>query len=371
MAKFSLNTAALVAAPKESIKNVESQSVTVDDFRMQNGETLPKLRIEYETYGTLNAFGNNAILVAHGYASSHHAAGFYRPGKAPIGVSELDRGWWDSLIGPGKAIDTDYFFVISSNMLGSSYGTTNPASINPKTNRPYGPDFPEITMVDIVAAQRALLDILGVKRLVAVAGSSYGGYLAFQWAVTYPTMMDGIVVAASAPKGVGNAQGVEKISAQLAQDPNWNNGWYARGSLNTVLTDMRIASLRQYGIEQQLTNQFPNEEERNDELRKLARSWAHVFDGHSLIVLRRAADFYDAQKDFKKIKAKLLYVLSTTDQLFPPSIAPTIMAQLKDNGIDVTYFELDSDMGHLAVSVDAEKWAPPLRAFLNTATRTP
>lgn len=374
MGIFLLNTPVALAADLErSIQGVESQSMVVDDFRLQNGKILPKLRIAYETYGTLDASKRNVILVTHGYMGSHHAAGVYRPGKAPIGVGETDRGWWDSLIGPGKAIDTNRFFIISSNMLGSSYGTTNPASINPITSKPYGPDFPEITMVDIVSAQHRLLQFLGIEHLVAVAGWSYGGYLAFQWAVTYPSMMDGIVVAASSPKGSGNAQGIEKIVNQFAKDPNWNNGWYYdRGGINKTLTEMRIAALRQYGNDRQLADKFSDATERNEALRKLAQAWANVFDGHSLIVLRRAADYYDAQKDFGKIKAKVLYVLSTTDKLFPPVIAPSILAQLRDSGVDATYFELNSDKGHLAVSVDAEKWAPALRTFLEKlAIRTP
>lgn len=357
----------LAAAAENSIKDVETRSVIINNLRLQNGQVIP-IQIAYETYGSLNKSGTNAILVAHGYASSHHAAGTYHPDKAPLGVSASEIGWWDTLIGPGKVFDTNQYFVISSNMLGSSYGSTSPASINPKTGKRYGPEFPEITMVDIVVAQRALLDALGVQRLVTVAGASYGGYLAFQWAVTYPDMMDSIVVAASAPKGVGNESGVEKIRAQLSHDPNWNNGWYGPGGIKTALTSMRIASLRQYGIDKQLAGRFPDQGARDEEIRRLARSWADVFDGHSLIALRRAADYYDAQKDFRNIRAKLLYVLSTTDQLFPPSIGPTVMKKLKDSGVNATYFEQESEMGHLAPYYDAATWVPALQAFLKQVT---
>src|SRR5438132_3406090 len=151
---------------------VEDQSFVITKFRLQNGAVIAEAKIAYETYGRLAADGKNAVLITHGYTSSHHAAG-HNPANGNL------PGWWDGLIGPGKAIDTDKLFVVSSNMLGSSAGSTNGASINPRTGKPYGLDFPPITVDNIVAAEKALLDDLGVKHLVAVAGPSYGGYPAF------------------------------------------------------------------------------------------------------------------------------------------------------------------------------------------------
>src|SRR3970282_117242 len=160
------------------------------------GEVLPALTLAYEAYGRLAADGRNAVLVTHGFTSSQHAAGKHAP------ADEAARRW-DGLIGPGKAIDTDRFFVVASNMLGSSYGSTAPASLNPATGRPYGPDFPDITLRAIVGAQKAMLDALGVRHLVAVAGPSYGGFQAFQWAVTYPEFVSGVVPVVTAPRGSG------------------------------------------------------------------------------------------------------------------------------------------------------------------------
>lgn len=170
---------------------VEVKSFITRDFRLQSGEVLPELKLAYETYGALASEGHNAILIAHGYTSSQHAAGANAAGEV---------GWWDGLIGPGKPIDTDEYFVVSSNMLGSSFGSTAPASINPKTGKRYGPDFPAISVVDMVRAQHALLESLVVKHLIAVAGPSYGGYQAFQWGVAYPHDMDGIVAVVTAPR---------------------------------------------------------------------------------------------------------------------------------------------------------------------------
>src|SRR5579864_8329737 len=173
----------IAALRTEDLGAVEDKFFTLRDFRLVNGEVMPEATIAYETYGRLAPHGRNAVLCTHGYTGSHHFAG-----RNPANGGQP--GSWDGLIGRGKAIDTDKLFVVASNMLGSSYGSTNAASTNPKTGEPYGPDFPAITIRDIVAAQKALLGSLGVSHLVAVAGPSYGGYQAYQWAVTYPDFMD-------------------------------------------------------------------------------------------------------------------------------------------------------------------------------------
>lgn len=349
-----------------SLENVESKVLTLRDFKLEKGKSLPEVKIAYETYGTLDPSGRNAVLVTHGYTSSHHAAGRYAKGKAAQGTSETDLGWYDKLIGPGKAIDTDKLFVVSSNMLGSSFGSTNPASINPETGKPYGPDFPEITLVDIIGAQKQLLDSLGVKHLVAVVGGSFGGYQAFQWGVTYPDYMNGVVATVTAPRGSGGEKAVRDLTARLAKDPNWNGGWYYdKGGIPTALNEIRVATLKNYGIEQQLADKgVAAGPEREEAIRKAAEPWVRNFDGHSLIVLRRASVNFDAERDFGKMKAKVLYVISTTDKLFPPSIVPGVMDKLKAAGVDATYFELVSDKGHMAAGVDGDKWAPALAAFM-------
>lgn len=344
---------------ENSLTGVESKIFTTRDFRLENGSVLPEVKIAYETYGQLAGDGRNCMLVTHGYTSDHHAAG-------KRANSRSEPGWWDPLIGPGKPIDTNRLFVVSSNMLGSSYGSTNPASINPSTGKPYGPDFPEISLVDIVTAERALLDYLGVKHLIAVAGPSFGGYQTFQWGVTFPDFMDGLVPVVSAPKGSGGEKAVNDLIAQLSKDPNWNGGrYYDRGGITRVLTDMRVETLKRYGVEAQLASAFPDPQAREKAIRKLAEPWAKTFDGHSLVVLRRASVRFDAEKDFAKVRAKVLYVLSRTDKVFPPSIAPAVMEKLKTAKVEATYFEIDSELGHLASGLDAAKWAPVLREFMN------
>lgn len=345
---------------------VESRLFSTADFALESGVVLPELTVAYETYGTLAPDGRNAVLAVHGYTSSHHAAGRYRTGGAPKGLRDDAVGTWDKLIGPGKAIDTERLFVVSSNMLGSAHGTTGPASRNPKTGKPYGPDFPRHTVADTVRAQKALLDHLGVKHLVAVAGPSYGGYQAFQWAVSFTDFMHGIVAAVSSPKHLRAPQATQLLIDELARDPNWNGGWYYdKGGVLPTLLQVRINVLKSYGVADQLAARFPDPAAREQAIADLARPWAEGFDANSLVVLRRALETFDTTAQFDRIRAKVLYVISRTDQLFPPSIVPGVMQTLKAAGVDARYFELDSDLGHLASGQDGDKWAPVLAQFMS------
>ncbi len=346
------------ANPPDSLESVLSRTFTVPAFKLESGQVLPELTLAYETYGRLAPDGRNAILVTHGFTSNHHAAGKYA-------VTDPTAGWWDGLIGPGKAIDTDRYFVVSSNMLGSSYGSTAPASQNPKTGKPYGPDFPDITLRDIIGAQKVLLEGLGVQHLVAVAGPSYGGYQAFQWAVTYPTFMSGVVPVVSAPKGSGGDASVKTLHDRFATDPNWNGGWhYDRGGIFPTLLQLRIETLERYGQNEVLARTIADPEQRSARLRQLAETWARRFDPNSMIVLRKAAVKFDAERDFSRVRAKVLYVLSRTDKIFPPSIAPGVMDKLSRARVDAKYFEIDTELGHSASGPESAKWAPTLKEFI-------
>jgi homoserine O-acetyltransferase/O-succinyltransferase len=336
--------------------------MNLGSLALESGRVLSDVTIAYETYGRLASDGRNAILVTHGYTSNHHAAGRYGPTDSKV-------GWWDRLIGPGKAIDTTRFFVVSSNVLGSCYGTTGPGSTNPVTGKPYGPEFPDITMRDIVMAQREFLVRLGVTHLVAVAGPSLGGRQAFQWAVTYPDFMDGIVAVASSPKGLGKDDAVHHLIRRLSTDPNWNDGWfYERGGIISTLTAVRMETLKRYGIDAVIGTDHLTPEQREARIRRQAEAWAREFDAHSLIVLRKASVRFDAQRDFSAIRAKVLYVLSRSDQLFPPSMGARVMGRLQMAGVDATYVELDSNFGHLASGREADQWTPALHAFLERLT---
>src|SRR5437764_4230628 len=253
----------------EDIGTVHDRFFTLRDFRLANGAVMSEAKIVYETYGKLAPHGRNAILCTHGSTGSHHSAG-----RNPANGNQP--GSWDGLIGPGKAIDTDKLFVVASNMLGSSFGSTNAGNINPQTGEAYGPDFPNITIRDIVAAQKALLDHLGVRHLVAVAGPSYGGYQAFQWAVAYPDFMDAIVPVNTAPwASVNTDKQLAELQARLAGDPEWHGGrYYGKAACKTVLTDIRVETLKRYGIETALAPRFPDPAAREAAIREQAANWA-------------------------------------------------------------------------------------------------
>jgi homoserine O-acetyltransferase len=336
-------------------KMTESRIAGIGDLALKGGGILRDAEVAYVTYGRLADDGSNAVLLTHGYTSSH----LFADGD---GASE---GSWSGLVGPGRAIDTDRLFVVSSNMLGSSHGTTGPKSRNPGTGKPYGPDFPAIALEDIVAAQHRLLGKLGVNRLLAVVGPSYGGFQAFAWAIQFPEFMRGIVAAVSGPRSPRSLD-VDKLEARFAQHPNWNGGhYYEAGGILDALTAQRVETLRGYGINEQLAEAYPDPAARDRAVEAIARDWAESFDAHSLMVLGRAANAYDASQHLHRIKARVLYVLSRTDKLFPPSLANEVMPALRAAGVAARYVEIDSENGHLASGADSALWAEALRGFLD------
>ena len=335
------------------------KTFVVSDFRLKSGIVMPAVTIAYRTLGVLAPDRGNVVLVTHGNTSG--------PQMIDPGGS-TGEGSWNGIVGPGKAIDTDRFFAICPNMLGSSYGSTNAASIDLVTGRPYGPRFPDITVGDIVDTQHALLDSLGIDRLVAIVGPSYGGFQAFQWAVDYPGMMKGIAAIVTSPlvpreRSEGN---VERLLATLSKDPNWNGSdYYDRGGVQETMTQIRIATLKTYGIETRLRDTLSDPAAIEAAIRGEASAWAEGFDANSLIILAKALRGFDVTAQFGRIKSKLLYVLSRTDKLFPPEIAPGVMQGLKAAGVDADYFLLDSDYGHSASGRDAHLWAPRLKQFMD------
>ncbi len=327
------------------------------DFHLQSGALLPELKMAFETYGSLNADRTNAILVTHGISSTHYG------GDDP--TLDRRRGWWREIIGPGKLLDTDRYCIIASNILGSCYGTTGPASINPSTGKPYGAAFPKIDYVDIVNAQHLMLCDLGISRLVAVAGASVGGFQAFQWAVSYPDFMKGILALDTAPWDPMNVKGsLPELMETFAADPNWNGGdYYSSGGVTETLTKMRIDTLRGYGIEEKLAmTHTPDQIE--GLIGTAAREWAEEFDAHALIRQLQAWGDFDLRGQLDHLRAQVFYVLCDTDELFPSSIGEQVVATLRGNDINVTFHEISSDLGHYATTEEPEKWVPAAAKFL-------
>lgn len=331
-------------------------SIGIGDLALQGGQVLPQAEIAYATVGTLAPDGGNAVLVTHGFTSSHLFIGRGGPASS--------EGSWGALVGPGAPIDTDRYFVVSSNMLGSSFGSTAPASVNPLTGRRYGPDFPELSLADIVAGQHRMLQEMGITRLVAVVGPSYGGFQALTWGIEYPDFMRGLSMSVSGLRSPGGSS-PEQIRAQLATDPNWNGGhYYDQGGIKPTMAKLREATLRNYGVDVSLQERFPDPAERDREIARQAALWADMFDGNSLIALSAASRKFDARPGLARIKARVQYVLSRTDKLFPPSTAPATMQAFRDAGVQAEYVEIDSEFGHHAAGADAAKWGPALGRFL-------
>jgi homoserine O-acetyltransferase len=336
------------------------QTFAIKDFRLESGVVMPAVTIAYRTLGTLAPTRDNAVLVTHGNTSG--------PQMIDPGGS-TGEGSWKDLVGPGKPVDSDRFFAICPNMLGSSYGSTNAASIDPATGKRYGPRFPDITVGDIVATQRALIDHFRVERLVAIVGPSYGGFQGFQWAVNYPDRMKGIAAVVTSPavppeRSAGN---VERLTTTLAKDPNWNGGdYYDRGGVLETMVRIRVSTLKTYGIETRLAKTLSDQAQIEAAIRDEAARWAQGFDANSLLILAKALRGFDTTPRFRDIKAKVLYVLSRTDRLFPPELAQLVMPALKNAGVDADYFPLESEHGHSASGLDAPKWAPRLRQFIES-----
>lgn len=351
-----------------ALTDIESRIFSSRDFRLENGQVLPVLELAYETYGTLNARRDNAVLAVHGYTSSHHAAGRNARGKQGRGVAEGATGWFDGLIGPGKAVDTDRYFVISVNALGSAHGSTGPNATDPGTGKPYGPTFPGITMRDIVASQKLLVDSFGVPGLVAVIGPSMGGFQSFQWAASYPGFMKGIAASVTAPRSPGGLEQLAALQKRLAGDPNWNDGWYYdNGGIKKVLAEIRFDTLSNYGQNEILAETIADPEKRKAAMRANAEAWAENYDGHSMVALRRAIGSFDITGEYDKLKGtKVLYVNSKSDKLFDIALCPGYVTDMRKAGVDVTYVELPSNKGHMASHADSALWAPILAAFMKS-----
>jgi homoserine O-acetyltransferase len=327
------------------------------DFRLASGVVLPELVQSHLALGTLNASGDNAVIVLHGLTTG--------PSMLNPGAFAAEGAWCD-LVGPGRAIDTERFFVVCPNALGSSYGTTGPASIDPCTGRVYGTTFPDMTVGDMIEAQKRLLDHYGVTRLVAAVGPSMGGYQAFEWGVAYPDFVQRVVAAVTCPYHRSPIASEPALREALAKAPAWRDGAYVDtpGSMQPHMKTMRVATLKKYGLDNELAAAFPDPAAREAEIERLAADWAAVFDPNALMTLTRACDRFDTRPRLRDLRAPVLYVNSRTDVGFPPELALEVLPILEAAGVRTRYIELDSDKGHLASGADAALWSDDLKRFL-------
>lgn len=390
-----------------------------EPLALTSGQSISGYTLRYETYGTLNANKSNAVLICHALNASHHVAGVYADQPKNL-------GWWDSMVGPGKSLDTNEFFVIGVNNLGSCFGSTGPMHINPQTGNPYGADFPVVTVEDWVNAQALLLEQLGIEQLAAVMGGSLGGMQALSWTLQYPEKMRHAIVIASAPNLTAENIAFNEVARRaIVTDPDFNGGHFyesatrietkpkrglriARmighitylsddvmnekfGRMQRVeLAEQVLATKNQEMLAPAQVAKFPPYKYSTQEvefqiesyLRYQGDKFAEYFDANTYLLITRALDYFDPSRTsngdlsaaFAIIKAKFLLVSFKTDWRFSPQRSREIVKALVDNHLEVSYAEIDAPHGHDAFLLEDERYLSVVKAYfenlkqeLNTA----
>jgi homoserine O-acetyltransferase/O-succinyltransferase len=358
---------------------VEAHVVRFDSISLDGGATLAPVDVAYETYGALNPQKSNAILVLHAFSGDAHAAGISPETGKP--------GWWDNMIGPGKAFDTNKYFVICSNILGGCRGTTGPSSIDPATGCPYAMSFPVITIRDMVRLQKMLIDHLGIPRLLSVTGGSMGGMQALEWTVYYPdSVVSAIPIAATARHSAQQIAFNEVGRQAIIADPDWREGNYyggkppARGlavaRMVGHITYMSDDSMREkFGRRLRGKNSFGYDFEVDFEvesyLRYRGNEFVNRFDANSYLYITKAMDYFDLTNGegslaaaFERARARFLAISFTSDWLYPSYQSQEIVRALRSRNVDVAYCELPSNYGHDAFLVDVGEQTDLVRGFL-------
>jgi homoserine O-acetyltransferase len=353
-----------------------------EPFRLESGKTLSPITVRYETYGTLNDRRSNAILVLHAFSGDAHVAGY-------LSKDDIHPGWWDPMVGPGRAFDTDRYFVICSNVLGGCRGTTGPGSIDPATGKPYGLSFPVVTMEDMVRVQQRLVEHLGIDRLLAVVGGSMGGMQALQWTVTFPDAVAGAIILASTARL--SAQGIAFNAVgrnAIMSDPRWNGGNYYDGETParglaiarmvghiTYLSDAsmhekfgrRLQERGAFGFD------FDDQFQVESYLEHKGGTFVDRFDSNTYLYLSKALDYFDMsaragslEAALKPCSSKFLVVSFTSDWLYPSYQSKEIVVALMRGGKDVSYTEIDCAYGHDSFLLETERQTPMITSFLQT-----
>lgn len=387
-----------------SVGIVETQYLDLPQpLTLDCGQTLHPIRVAYETYGKLSPSRDNVILVCHALSGDAHAAGFsagpvaastrdgFRADERDAGATAQGLGWWDGMIGPGKAFDTDTFFVVSSNLLGGCRGTTGPSSTNPATGRPYGSDFPVITVADMVRVERALLQELGITRLAAVAGGSLGGMQALEWAVQFGQDVGAIIPIASthalAPQGVAwNAIARNAITS----DPNWQDGhYYGTGKApNAGMGVARMVGHITYLSSESLGKKFGRRLQFADDIRYVltepefeiesylryqADSFVKRFDANTYLYTSRALSYFDLARQYgrgtlkdalRHVSARTLLIAFSSDWLYPPSGSEDLATALRELGKDVELHVIQAPYGHDCFLLEEARQTPMIQQFL-------
>lgn len=355
-----------------------------DELILDCGARLGPITIAYETCGTLNSAKNNVVLVLHALSGDSHVAGYY---------SQTDDkpGWWETMIGPEKGIDTNRYFVICMNVLGGCMGTTGPSSVNPTTNKPYGLDFPLITVGDMVRAQKKLLDHIGIKQILTVIGGSLGGMQVLQWCVQYPDMVKSAIPLATTMRHSALAIAFNEVARQaILADPNFNKGNYYDGKKPdlglsvarmighiTYLSDdaMRQKFGRRLQDKTDFSYNFDGDFQVESYLRYQGTKFVERFDTNSFLYITKAADYFDLIKNdtdespvnaFSKVTAKFLVISFTSDWLYPTYQSKDMVKIMKKNSLDVSFCEVEADWGHDAFLLPSDRLTNLIKQFIET-----
>jgi homoserine O-acetyltransferase len=386
--------------PNSSITSVGIVTPEVFHFKdpliLRSGKIIPYYDLITESYGELNKKKDNAILICHALSGDHHAAGFHSE-------SEKKPGWWDSAIGPGKAIDTNLFYVVSVNNLGGCGGSTGPTSVNSVTGKPFGPDFPVITVADWVESQKRLMEVLNIEKWAAVIGGSLGGMQAQHWAIEYPEKLRGAICIASAAKlSAQNIAFNEVARHSITKDPNFHDGRYLEHNSNpkqglmlarmighiTYLSDsaMRLKFGKEFTGDQlkpeknvgrnlksgELSYELNVDFEVESYLHYQGERFSNNFDANTYLLMTKALDYFDPSTDFNNdlseafagATCKFLLISFSTDWRFPPERSRELVEILLSASCDVSYIEIEADEGHDAFLMPIPKYMEALRAFL-------
>ncbi len=371
-----------------SLGHVTPQSMHfAEPLRLRSGAQLADYTLVYETYGTLNADKSNAVLVCHALNASHHVAGTYE------GIPKSE-GWWDNLVGPGKPLDTDRFFVIGINNPGSCFGSTGPMHTNPATGKPYGADFPVVTVEDWVQAQALLLDRLGIGTLAAVMGGSLGGMQALSWSLQFPERVRHCIAIATAPNlSAQNIAFNEVARRAIVTDPDFHGGhYYEHGVVPkrglrvarmighiTYLSDDAMAE--KFGRSLRAAELAYSTQEIEFQIESYLRyqgdKFSEYFDANTYLLITRALDYFDPAREhggdlsraMARARAKFLVVSFTTDWRFSPARSREIVKALLDNRRDVSYAEIDAPHGHDAFLLDDARYHAVLQAYYERIAR--
>lgn len=360
---------------------MEKQLFQFDGLTLENGTFFGPVTLAYETLGALNHDRSNAILICHALTGDSHVAGTEDGRK---------KGWWDIMVGPGKAVDTDRYFVICSNILGGCMGSTGPSSIDPATGEPYGLTFPVVTIHDMVAAQKRLVDHLGITRLHSVIGGSLGGMQTLSWCYHFPDRVQSAVVLASTLRHSALAIAFNEVARQaIVSDPEWNKGHYYGTSFPATglsvarmighITYLSDESMRQkFGRKLQdkdvFSFDFDTDFQVESYLRYQGAKFVERFDANSLLYITKAADYFDLSRylDYDEVLMKLknaavkfLVVSYTSDWLYPTYQSREIVKVLKRNSLDVSFCEIEADCGHDAFLLPSDRLASMLSGFLS------